>query len=385
VNVLHLTPSFYPALYWGGPTESGYALCRHLSRLGCSVRVLTSNDNGPTVVDQPTCTDVVLDDGVTVRYCRRAIGDFAPRWLAELPRWMRWADMVHLTAVFSASTPPALAAAALYRKPMVWTPRGSLQPYGLHRRQAFKRAWLRVCRLVRPSQLVLHTTSEQEQADTAQAWPYSPSLLIGNGVDIPQRRPRPDRSGDAGNLRLLFLGRLHPVKALENLISACLLVPAVTLTIAGGGDPTYTRKLQTLVDGLDLAARVRFTGAVTGAAKEAAFAAADVFVMPSQSENFGMAIAEALARELPVIASTGTPWRQLEERGCGLWVDNTPASLADAIRRIAGMPLRQMGSRGRQLVESQYSWHSRAVEMTCLYQRLLRDSAGVPNTVEVSL
>jgi glycosyltransferase involved in cell wall biosynthesis len=373
-------------LYWGGPTESGYALCRHLSRLGCSVRVLTSNDNGPTVVDQPTGTDVVLDDGVTVRYCRRAIGDFAPRWLAELPHWIRWADMVHLTAVFSASTPPALAAAALYRKPVVWTPRGSLQPYGLNRRQAFKRAWLRLCRVVRPPQLVLHTTSEQEQADTAQAWPYSPSLLIGNGVDIPQqRRPRPDRSSGNGNLRLLFLGRLHPVKALENLISACLLVPEATLTIAGGGDPTYTRKLRSLVAALGLAARVQFTGAVTGAAKEAAFAAADVFVMPSQSENFGMAIAEALARELPVIASTGTPWRHLEERGCGFWVDNTPASLADAIRRIAGMPLRQMGPRGRQLVESQYSWHARAVEMTGLYERLLREAPGARKTVEVPL
>jgi len=384
MNVLHLTPSFYPALFWGGPTESGYALCRHLSRLGCSVRVLTSNDNGPTVVDQPTGKDVVLDDGVTVRYCRRVVADIAPAWLAELPRWVRWADMVHLTAVFSASTPPALAAAALYRRPVVWTPRGSLQPYGLNRRHAVKRAWLRLCRLVRPPQLVLHTTSEQEQADTAKTWPYSPSLLIGNGVDIPQRQQRPDRS-DPGNLRLLFLGRLHPIKALENLIAACLLVPEATLTIAGAGDPTYTRKLQTLVSGLGLDARVQFPGAVTGAAKEAVFAAADVFVMPSHSENFGMAIAEALARELPVIASTGTPWRHLEERGCGLWVDNAPASLADAIRRIAAMPLLEMGCRGRLLMESQYSWHSRAVEMTRLYERLLRDAAGARNTVEVPL
>jgi glycosyltransferase involved in cell wall biosynthesis len=106
-------------------------------------------------------------------------------------------------------------------------------------------------------------------------------------------------------------------------------------------------------------------------AKTNAFNSADICVAPSHSENFCMVVAEALAHRVPVIASTGTPWQGLEEHGCGLWVDNTPASLAAAVQTLRARPMGEMGSRGRAWMIRDFSWDSVAREMRDLYGRLI--------------
>jgi glycosyltransferase involved in cell wall biosynthesis len=148
-----------------------------------------------------------------------------------------------------------------------------------------------------------------------------------------------------------------------------------SLTIAGAGDHAYTRSLAAEVNKLGLSERVRMIGEVTDDRKRTLFENADIAIVPSFTENFGMVVAEALAHSVPVIASKGTPWQRLEEIGAGLWVDNSPACLANAIERIANMPLVEMGARGREWMKTEFSSTVVAEQMMEVYERMSNSEA----------
>jgi len=112
---------------------------------------------------------------------------------------------------------------------------------------------------------------------------------------------------------------------------------------------------------------VEILGPVLSEAKKVLFECSDVALVPSYTENFGIVVAEALAHGVPVIASKGTPWSRLEEMRCGVWVDNDLESLANAIRNINTMPLQDMGRRGREWMENEFSWRSVTNQMLALY------------------
>lgn len=373
MKVLHVTPGFYPAHFYGGPIQSTYDLCRHLAQQGCDVRVLTTNTNGPQLLDVPTDREVQSPAGFRIRYTHRWRREAtAPQLLALLPAAVGWADVVHLTGTYSFSTIPGLLAAKLGRKPLVWSPRGALQRWAGTRRSSAKAAWEKVCCLAAPRRMVLHVTSQEEADQSCQRIPGFRAAIIPNGVAPPERPvPRVPRQN---GFRLAFLGRLAEIKGIEQLIGAAaelIDTPNWRLSIAGTGDPTYIRHLTNLIDQHNLSARVRLVGEVTGDSKEQFFANSDLLILPSHSENFGMVVAEALVRGCPVIASTGTPWRDLENVGCGRWVANAPPVLAAAIRGLmSGENLEQLGERGRQWITREFGWTAVSEKMVALYREL---------------
>jgi glycosyltransferase involved in cell wall biosynthesis len=374
VNILHVTPSFHPAHIYGGPTRSVYELCCNLARAGCRVRVLTTDANGPNAVLDVDTTHEIDMTGFRVRYGHR-IKDvsISPVLLRLLPEYIRWADVVHLTAVYSFPTIPTLLACRMLRKPVVWSPRGMLQRWQGTTRTTLKTIWERVCGLVAPPTLVLHVTSEEEQRESVARLPDMKMAVIPNGIEIPHHIARVNGQK---TLRLLFIGRLHPKKGIENLLEAFGLLNGslpmpVSLTIAGGGDRQYTKDIKERIKQLGLTERVQMTGAVSGKDKEQMFLNADVVIVPSHTENFAMVVAESLAYGIPVIASQGTPWKRLSEEACGLWVDNRPESLAEAIKQISQMPLRDMGLKGRQWMQKEFTGEVVAKKMIDLYQQLL--------------
>jgi glycosyltransferase involved in cell wall biosynthesis len=378
MRIAHITPAFYPAYHYGGPAQSVYDLCRHLARQECAVRVLTTDSDGRhRRLDFDTAREMEIATGVLVRYCRRVTSEsFAPDLLPHLYRRVKWADVVHLTAVYSFPTIPTLAFCRLMDKPVVWSPRGALQRWQGSTRVGLKAVWERICGAVEPRKMALHVTSSVEATDSLKRLPGRRIVVIPNGVEIPEDVVRTHGSD---HLRLLYLGRLHPIKGIESLLEACRRLStaagAWSLRIAGDGDPAYTQKLALRVEELGLTGQVRMLGQVVGRAKDDLFAESDVLVVPSFTENFGMVVAEALARSVPVIASTGTPWKSLDEIGCGLWVNNDPQTLAEAIARIRQMPLEMMGRRGRCWMMREFSWSAAAAKMRALYERVSTEAA----------
>jgi len=204
------------------------------------------------------------------------------------------------------------------------------------------------------------------------------AALIPNGVEIP---PRSEHRNGSRRLRLLFLGRIDPKKGVENLLAACQRLRNLdkpwSLVIAGTGDAAYTASLEKNARALGVCGQITFLGEVRGQAKANLFAESDLAVFPSQTENFAMVVAEALAHGVPVIASKGTPWSGVEAQGCGLWVENDPATVAAAIERMSHMPLREMGERGRRWMEEEFAWETVARRMLQLYGKLLLKEQSV--------
>jgi glycosyltransferase involved in cell wall biosynthesis len=223
---------------------------------------------------------------------------------------------------------------------------------------------------------VLHATSNEEAEESRARLRMADCTVIPNGVHVlesgSQRTWMP-----SGKLRLLYLGRLHPIKGLDNLLAALshLSPKEASLTICGTGERAYLVFLETRVRELGLLERVRFVGQLEGHAKMRVFVEADVCVVPSHRENFAMVVAEALGSGIPVIASTGTPWRDIERKGAGFWVANDAESLTEAIRSMRSANLEEMGHRGREWMRAEYSWRSVGSRMLQTYQQLLDRAA----------
>lgn len=380
MKILHIAPFFHPAHRYGGPIQVLHDLCVESAAKGCAVKVLTTNTNGPGAsLDVPSDREVERPGGYSARYCRRVAGEcVAPSLVTELRRYAAWADVLHLSCVYSFPTIPALGAAALYGKPLVWSPMGALQRWTGSRRLLLKRQWERACRLAAPRDLLIHVTSEAEAEESRRIFPGAQFAVVPHGVYLPEKRKTPVNQ----ELRLLFLGRLDPKKGLENLFDACALMQqswrgrraSWNLTVAGSGDPAYVEGLRSRLERLGLARQVTMAGHVLGERKQELLNAADILVVPSFTENFAMVIVEALALGVPVLASTGTPWARLEEKGCGRWVNNDPETLASTITAMSMMDLDDMGSRAHQWMRDEFSWPAITEQMIDLYRMCLRNS-----------
>jgi glycosyltransferase involved in cell wall biosynthesis len=374
LKILHITPSFAPAWSYGGPTEALDQLCRNLASAGCEVRVLTTGADGLSrVLAVEKHRPVEVAANLYVHYCKRIFRHSeSPFLLGVITRYLRWSEVVHLTAVYNFPTFPMLLACRMLQKPLVWSPRGALQRWKDTRRQMPKTLWERACRSATPWRTVLHVTSEAERIDSSRRLPGLRTMIIPNGVEVPRQAVHVQ--GD-GALRLVYLGRLEPKKGLENLLLACRILAATgvsfSLVIGGSGDAKYTARIEAQAAQLSLTSRVTFVGHVSRDAKAEFFANADVAIVPSHVENFCGVVAEALGHGVPVVASRGTPWARIEEVGCGLWVENDPESLAQAIQKIARMPLREMGECGRKWMMAEYSWHQVAQQTLNLYSLLV--------------
>ena len=383
MNIVHIVPTFYPATYWGGPIYSVYGLCNALVKIpGVSLKVLTTDAASHSRSDSVDVSDFPMHypGGYEVYFCHRLWGaSFSPSMLLKLWAMIRLADVVHLTAVYSSPTIPTLLICRLLGKSLVWSPRGALQRWDGSTKPLVKDAWERICNmLIKPGKCFLHVTSEAEAIAGLERMPKTIAKLIPNAVDIPERLP--DKAWlPAGKLRLLYIGRIHPKKGIENLLQAIKILDdeSITLSIYGTGDDGYTQSLHQLVDKLGMEKSVKFYGHVVGEEKKKVFMQADLCVVPSFTENFGMVIAEALVHGVPVISSKGTPWQEMESRGCGLWIENTPEAIAEAICNLDRDSLSVMGLKGKSWIENEFTWPVIGRQFYDVYESIIKEDHNV--------
>jgi glycosyltransferase involved in cell wall biosynthesis len=387
LKILHVSPYYMPARAYGGRAESLYRLCLNLARLGCDVRVLTTNGNGSRkTLEVETGSQVAVAAGFEVTYSSRFARDsISPGLLMRLPFEVRRAEVVHLTGVYWFPTIPTLLMCKLLGKPLVWSPRGDLLRWRGSRGRISKRIWDTACRVAAPRTTMLHLASEAERSASLSRFPNFPTAVIPNAVRAPTNVRH---AATNGTLRLGYIGRLHAKKALDNLIEACRILKkrgtAFSLVIAGAGRKRYTRKLAAKIAAMGLNELVDLVGEVRGSTKHSFFESIDLLVVPSHGESFATPVTEALARAVPVIASRGTPWSRLTEKGCGLWVDNSPESLADAIDQMRAMPLEEMGLRGREWMTSEFSWDKVARDVCNAYSEILRGTPVVGDSASAN-
>lgn len=238
----------------------------------------------------------------------------------------------------------------------------------------------------------LHVTSGKELHEVREYGLRNPVAVIPMPVRCEETTPETERevSDRIGDARVvLFLGRLHPVKGLDRLVDAWAGLrtnaPGWRLVIAGPDEGAYGRELRAKVDAAGLSADVLFFGEADEFQKAALMRRADLFVLPSDFENFGMVVAEALSSGVPVIASTGTPWSNLPRAGAGWWIASSVSAISGALREAMATPGPQLKEMGRNAVRmaEEYSIARVSEKFDRLY-RWMRHDGERPEFVDLS-
>ena len=224
---------------------------------------------------------------------------------------------------------------------------------------------------------MFHATSWKEYEEIRAQGYRQPVAIVPIGMDLPavSFNAEKQRSGEAGRLRrILFFGRLHKVKGVDRLLLAWEKIARDGWEVViAGPDCGMLEALKGIVAERKLP-RVSFVGEINGPAKYAFLAGGDVYVLPSDTENFGVTVAEALASGTPVIASQGTPWQGLERERCGRWVPIGVEPLAAALEELMAMDdaaRTAMGARGRAWIQRDFSWKGIGAQMKAAYAWLL--------------
>ncbi len=360
----------------GGPSRSVPALALALAERGLNPEIVTRRDRGgahPALAPDPAlvpttavpCPDGRARDLRVVPALRRALrerlatGHFA---------------LVHDAGIWMPANAVAAAAARSFRLPFIVSPRGMLEPWALgHHSWKKKLAWALFQRRDLAGAATLHATSAQEAENLRQAGLLNPIAVIPNGVETP---PTSATTPTTSARIALFLSRLHPKKGLLDLVGAWAAVrPAGwRVRIVGPDENGHRRVVEEAIRSAGIGETFEFSGSAEGSAKWEEYRRASLFVLPTQSENFGIVIAEALACGLPVLTTRGTPWQEISENAAGWWIHPTPAALTEALRDAtarSSVELAAMGARGRDLIASRYSWSRAAEAMEILYAWVL--------------
>lgn len=253
------------------------------------------------------------------------------------------------------------------------SPHGMLEPWALQAKWLKKRVawWLYQRRDLQGATLLMATaTSEGEQFQRLGL--RSPMVVYPNGVDIPERSVCTRE--DCGVRQALFLSRVHPKKGLLMLAEAWakLQPQGWRMLVVGPDVGGHRREVEAVVRELGIEGDWEFRDSLYGEDKERMFLESDLFVLPTHSENFGIAVAEALAFGLPVLTTRGAPWEGVLERDCGWWVDATTQGVFSGLRegtQASDERRREMGLRGRAWMQEAFGWRGIAAGIRREYEK----------------
>jgi len=397
MRVLHVIGSIAPRL--GGPSRVVLELATALSEQGHEVDVVTSAlaDRGSWLPRgsvqglEPVRTGLrQAQDGYHITYCRPS---WPTRWVMSremfsvLQERIRVADVVHIHSLYLFPTLLASRLARAHRVPYVIRPHGTLDPYIRRRHRVAKRlySWLIESATLRHAAAVHFTTSEERDLARPALPEGINTCVIPLGVDVSEFATIPDRETARSALGLasgefvwLFLGRLNHKKGLDLLASAFVQfakeAPSSRLIVAGPDDDGLGKRLLDECALGGVANRVTLTGFLDRAQTKRALAAADSWILPSYSENFGVAVVEAMAAQLPVVITDRINiWRAVQQARAGVITRAETGSVLKGMLLVAQMPHADrvaMGARGRELCSASYSWTAIARELTALYEEL---------------
>ena len=259
-------------------------------------------------------------------------------------------------------------------------PHGYLEPFRLNISKYKK---LLVYNLFERSNLnqtnALIACAYDEAYKLKKLFPKKDIAVVPNGISLDFFNAKNDKPIIKEKMRMLFLSQIIPIKGLERFLRIIYEIGIKKFKdweflIAGYEDKDHTVFLKKLVLELNLREFVKFVGPKLGNEKLRIFDSTDLFVLPTYNENYGIVVAEALARGIPVLTTKGTPWEELNTYNCGFWVDNDDNGIKNALYAILSMPLKNlkaMGKRGKKLIQKKYLWSETTKKTIHLYEWLV--------------
>lgn len=377
MKILQTIP--YMHVSQGGPSICTYNLLEGLYKLGVSVDLLSSKP----IVNSKRKKEEILGKGrpwIELLECDYrtplALSKNVDEYLKE-----KEYELYHANTLWLYTTHATCLHARTIDKPYILSTHGMLYPTALKisrwKKKIMGALWYNEDIM---KATCIHTTCYQEM-EYVRAYGYKgPIAIIPNPVVFPEEvnlsfRDEKLKYRIQNKKQIGFLGRLHPIKKVENIIYAMALLnekesKLLSFQVMGKFDESYEAFLRAEVKRLNLEDCVSFVGFVSGLEKYERLSQMSALMVPSEQENFGMIVSEALICGTPVYASFGTPWNELIEHNCGWWKDNDPKTIVEVIREILFMEdseIRAMGVRGRQLIEEKYEQHKVASMMRDLY------------------
>ncbi len=388
MKVLHVIPSVSPLR--GGPSKAVIEMVKALIEVGVEAEIATTNDNGSKVLNVPL-NELSEFHQAPVRFFKRysppvnMVREFA--YSGDFRHWLKVHisdyDVIHVHAIFSFTSSYAMYLARSRNIPYIIRPIGQLEHWALSQSQWRKQLFLSLFErknILGASAIQFTADSERQQAlttlpelkrnDRARAIPLgiNPSPIRKDASQtIRQRYAIP-----AGKKVLLYLSRLHKKKGLELIIDALKHTgnEGWYLLIAGDGEPSYVSQIMQKVQQNQLQKRCSFIGFIEGENKQTLLQGADLFALTSYSENFGIAVLEALESGTPVLISKDVALSSVvESEQLGLVCDTNIESIAKALQ-IGLEDISDLGERARSYVSTNYHWPVIAAQLNALYKEL---------------
>lgn len=386
MKVLHVIPSLSPAL--GGPTQVALQIVQALRHQGIDAEIVTTNNDGTKRLDVPL-NQLIEYRGVPVWFVSAfpfPLKEYI--FSSALTKWL-WQnidnyDILDNHYLFSYASTCAGAIARFKKIPYTVRTQGQLSPWALKQSLLKKRLYTALIERHNLNQAAaIHCTTPQEAEDLRNFGIQTPTITLPLGVE--QTEIIPTAKSELRNLFnipksrliILFLSRLHYKKRPDLLINSLNKIVSqnhnIHLIMAGTGDVEYTTYLKQLVHQHHLADYVSFPGFITGRAKEILFQGSDIFALPSYSENFGIAVAEAMAAGLPVIVTTGIQIApETAAANAGIVIKRDTEFIGAITRLINSEALRsRLSKNAMELANQKYAWKEIASQLICSYKDII--------------
>jgi len=388
MRILHVTPYMHSSA--GGPPVVVENFVREVKKLGHRSEIISTSRfcSG----DRETLLKRLnkLAPACLVSPSKVLLGLLTPAWQA-LRDSIHGADLVHLHTLWNPINVAVRKECESCKRPYLLMPHGMLDPYSLSVKRWKKAVYLAAFerRNIQAAQRIIYTTDEEVRLAASGSWPLPKGVVIPLGGDAPAAKPDQLASRffekfpkARARRRLLFLGRLHFKKGLDRILSILPSVvracPGVLLTIAGDGTPDFERALRSAVANLRMEDNVMMTGRLEGNAKWEAYAAAELFLLPSRQENFAITVAEAMHMGVPVIISDKVntwPYVRDADAGVVLGEHEIEQSMQHNILSLLQQPtaLRQMGQRGQDYARKNLTWAGAGAKLLSCYDEVVAD------------
>ncbi len=366
MKVIHFIPSIDRTS--GGVGVYMQLLAKELGKL-CNLYIVTSVSENPLPLENAKI--------ITIPFKITEFRKMKKEWCKLLHEIKP--DLVHVNCCWMPQSAFTQKWAQKLGYKVILSPHGMLEPWIISRHYWTKKvpALLLYQRAAIKNADYLHATAESEKANLLKLGYNKKIEVIANGIDIDSIRMKDNWERKK---KILFLSRIHVKKGIEFLLEAVAILKEqlkdYTINIAGEGDANYIASLKNKAKELGIERFINFCGGVYGEKKWKLFREADIFVLPTYSENFGIVVGEALACGTPVITTKGTPWEELNTKHCGWWTEVGTEATKEALASfltLSADELKEMGYNGRELIENKYSTKKIAQDMYSLYNKILRN------------